>query len=174
MENSIIIGQYTIEVNESELTAKCWKTKKTGSIYVVFNYRFKTVEIMTKYVTNYAKSIFDNICQKQQQKANRLNERKNHGIEVGQIYYNSWGYDQTNVNFYMITSVKGQKIEFVEIAQNAESTKWDYGYTMPDSSKIISEKMTAIATGRQKFKVWKSRYQVSIFDGKPKYYSTGY
>ena len=174
MENSITIGQYTIEVNESELIAKCWRTKKTGSIYVVFNYRFKTAEIMTKYVTNYAKSIFDGICQKQQQKTNRLNDKKNHGIEVGQIYYNSWGYDQTNVNFYMITSVKGQKIEFVEIAQNAESTRWDYGYTMPDTSKIISDKMTAIASGKQKFKVLNARYQVSIFDGKPKYYSTGH
>ena len=129
---------------------------------------------MAKYVTNYAKSIFDGICKKQQQKINRLNDKKNHGIEVGQIYYNSWGYDQTNVDFYMITSVKGQKIEFVKIGQNAESTKWDYGYTMPDATKIISEKTTAIATGKQEFKVWNSRYRVTIFDGKPKYYSTGH
>jgi archaellum component FlaF (FlaF/FlaG flagellin family) len=174
MNNEITIGQYTIQINESELTAKCWETKKTGSIRVMFNYRFITIESMSKYVTDYAKKIFNGICQKQQQQINRINDKKNHGIEVGQIYYNSWGYDQTNVNFYMITSVKGQKIEFVEIAQNAEFTQWDYGYTMPDSSKIISDKMTALATGKQKFKVWKSRYQVSIFDGKPKYFSTGY
>jgi hypothetical protein len=172
MENSITIGQYTIECNEQELTAKCWKTKKTGRITVMFNYRFKTADTMTKYVTDYAKSIFSKMQLDQTRKTERAINKKNHGIEVGQVYYNSWGYEQTNVNFYMVTSVKGQKIEFVEVGQICTSGNYDYGYTAPDTSKVISEKQTAMATGKNTFKVMRSRYSVSLHNGKPKYYST--
>jgi len=173
MENSIAIGQYTIECNEQELTAKCWKTKKTGKITVMFNYRFKTADNMAKYVTDYTKSIFSQMQLQQTRKVQRANDKKNHGIEVGQVYYTSWGYDQTNVSFYLITSVKGQKIEFVKVGQETKDTNWDYGYAMPNTSCIISETMTAMATGKNTFNV-KSRYSARLHNGKPKYYSTGY
>lgn len=30
------------------------------------------------------------------------------GVHVGDIYYTSWGYDQTNVDFYQVVTLKGK------------------------------------------------------------------
>lgn len=30
------------------------------------------------------------------------------GVHVGDIYYSSWGYDQTNVDFYQVVALKGK------------------------------------------------------------------
>lgn len=54
------------------------------------------------------------------QRLNDKNERQSakqairanmqHGFEVGQIYYDSWGYDQTNIDFYQIVEVKAKSV----------------------------------------------------------------
>ena len=51
-------------------------------------------------------------------KAKRARERKQfqHTLKVGEILYSSWGYDQTNIDFYQITKVIGRKVEIREIA----------------------------------------------------------
>lgn len=39
------------------------------------------------------------------------------GVRVGDIYYASWGYEQTNVNFYEVVALKGKKTAVIrEIA----------------------------------------------------------
>ena len=40
-----------------------------------------------------------------------------HGIKVGDIFYASWGYDQTNVDFYQIIEVKGKVVILREIGK---------------------------------------------------------
>lgn len=39
-----------------------------------------------------------------------------HGFVVGDILYSSWGYDQTNVNFYQVTEVRGKEVVIREIS----------------------------------------------------------
>lgn len=55
--------------------------------------------------------------QRQVYKDKRKNERANfqHGFQIGDILYASWGYDQTNVDFYQVTDVKGKEITVREI-----------------------------------------------------------
>lgn len=39
------------------------------------------------------------------------------GVRVGDIFYSSWGYEQTNVNFYEVVALKGKKTAVIrEIA----------------------------------------------------------
>jgi hypothetical protein len=40
-------------------------------------------------------------------------------VKVGTVFYRSWGYDQTNVNFYVVTAVSktGKTATFLEVAQ---------------------------------------------------------
>jgi len=33
-----------------------------------------------------------------------------HPFKVGQIFYNSWGYDQTNIDFYQVIEIKPKSI----------------------------------------------------------------
>lgn len=37
-------------------------------------------------------------------------------LKVGDILYSSWGYDQTNVDFYIVQNVRGRAIDIAEIA----------------------------------------------------------
>ena len=37
-----------------------------------------------------------------------LTEQTNKNL-LGQVFYSSWGYDQTNVNFYQVVALKGKK-----------------------------------------------------------------
>lgn len=50
-------------------------------------------------------------------KAERREARKNvtKGVEIGQIYSYSWGYEQTNVDFYQVIEVKGKTFTIREI-----------------------------------------------------------
>jgi hypothetical protein len=42
--------------------------------------------------------------------------------KVGDLLYTSWGYDQTNVEFYAVTRVSGKRVWVREIAGDSETT----------------------------------------------------
>lgn len=37
-----------------------------------------------------------------------MKDTKNHNFKTGDILYSSWGYDQTNINFYQVTKLVGK------------------------------------------------------------------
>lgn len=53
----------------------------------------------------------------QNEKLKRQEERRNfqHTFQVGDILYASWGYDQTNINFYQVVEDKGKEVVIREI-----------------------------------------------------------
>ena len=63
-----------------------------------------------------------------ERKTARMTERKaaGHGLTAGQILVSSWGYDQTNVDFYIVTRLAGRKSVYLrKLAQNTvEVTGW--------------------------------------------------
>lgn len=55
--------------------------------------------------------------------AERRKERSApHGFEPGQLFYASWGYDQSNINYYRLEKLKGKTM----------------GYIVPVASKLVS------------------------------------
>ncbi len=49
-----------------------------------------------------------------------MNERS-HPLEVGSVLYTSWGYDQTNVDFYRVDELKGKSmVRLVPVSKKAE------------------------------------------------------
>lgn len=40
-------------------------------------------------------------------------------LEIGSILYTSWGYEQTNINFYQIVDIKGKTLKIQEINYNS-------------------------------------------------------
>lgn len=52
-------------------------------------------------------------------KIKRQEERKQfqHGLQVGDILVSSWGYDQTNIDFYQVVAVYGKAIGIREIGK---------------------------------------------------------
>ena len=57
---------------------------------------------------------------------------KPHGLKVGDVLRSSWGYDQTNIDFYQVTALVGsQSVEFRPIAQESEQTEHMQGECVP-------------------------------------------
>lgn len=52
-------------------------------------------------------------------------------LKAGDILYTSWGYDQTNVEFFAVTKVSGRRIWVREIASDYEATGFMSGKTWP-------------------------------------------
>lgn len=72
-----------------------------------------------------------NVQRKAQNSAERAAPNK---LQVGHILVSSWGYDQTNVDFYEVTRVMGQSVELVKIGANNTSHGWaghDTGHAIP-------------------------------------------
>lgn len=62
-----------------------------------------------------------------------------HGLKLGDVFQCSWGYDQTNIDYYEITKVSGKSVEVREIAQLRETTAWEQGECVPAPGHYISE-----------------------------------
>lgn len=104
------------------------------------------------------------------QKAKRMQERKDykHDYVVGDILYSSWGYDQTNVNFYQVIAVVGKQVTLREVASKTvrSDRSAEYVAAMPDRfvgppiKKMVQQGgMVNIDSSQRAYK----------WDGKPKY-----
>ena len=51
--------------------------------------------------------------------------------EVGQIFKYSWGYDQTNVDYYEVQKVKGKSMIVCKIGAHTDATGWAMGKSTP-------------------------------------------
>ena len=54
-----------------------------------------------------------------------------HSLKVGDILQTSWGYDQTNVEFFEVTEVRGKHVVVREVAQLVEETGFMSGTCAP-------------------------------------------
>lgn len=119
-------------------------------------------------------------------KAERAAERKafRHDTKVGDIYVASWGYEQTNVNFYEVTALVGETmVELREIAgEDVDRPSGPMsGYTKPKPGAFLSPRYDGDDTGlpmRRRvgaygIKIDETRH-AHKWDGKPTYWSSYY
>ena len=83
------------------------------------------------------------------------------GIEVGHIFVSSWGYDQTNIDFYEVVKVSGAMATIRKIEKRLVSGRGDATeYVEPIRGRFVGEPM------RRRVKEMtmggKKRYYVSI------------
>ena len=54
-----------------------------------------------------------------------------YGIKVGDIWRCSWGYEQTNIDFYEVTRITRCSVELTAIKHTTEQDTWGSGKAMP-------------------------------------------
>ena len=83
-----------------------------------FHYSFKSEERRAEHIRHYAEGQAATL----ESKAARKQERNyfEHTLKVGQIMRNSWGYDQTNVDYFQVTKIISPKM--VEIRPISQRT----------------------------------------------------
>ena len=70
-------------------------------------------------------------------KARRKERNKPHSFEVGQMFYCSWGYDQTNIDYYMLVELKGKCMGYiVPIGAKTVSSNPPQDMVVPDPEHI--------------------------------------
>jgi hypothetical protein len=93
----------------------------------------------------------------------------------GEILYDSWGYDQTNVDFYQVVKVGAKSVKVREVAMKnvGEAQRGDYGYCEAVKDSFVSEKVSTkiLKLSRDGKNIYVG--DLSIWDGQPKYYSWG-
>lgn len=78
---------------------------------IELNYHYRSIEQMVKSVTQFFSDRYKWKKQKLDYKENKQKQQEeglsniNELIKVGDIFYSSWGYDQTNVDFYQVLDV---------------------------------------------------------------------
>lgn len=112
------------------------------------------------------------------------------GIKPGDIFYNSWGYDQTNVDFYEVVRVTACKAEIRPIGLLCESNAGPHDNVVPNRTvtrewdTILNierddERKTKLCTvkrgwrGEPSIVLESGHHWASRWDGRPKY-QTGY
>jgi hypothetical protein len=61
--------------------------------------------------------------------------------KVGEILYNSWGYDQTNIDFYEVVEVKGRSVMLRPVAGETTETGFMCGHKTPRPGEFCGEPM---------------------------------
>lgn len=96
--------------------------------------------------------------QAEERKAERRAQRNQpHDVKLGDIFQCTWGYDQTNIDYYQVTKIVGTAfVEVREIARQSEQTEWLQGNCVPAPGKFIGDvmrKKISVACNEPSFRV---------------------
>jgi hypothetical protein len=103
-------------------------------------YRYKSVEdrdaSKTKYILAEKKFFIEKEMEKKRKK--KIAKEELASLSIGDIFVSSWGYEQTNVDFFQLISLKGQTGEFKSISYHTiEVTGPMSEYVRPSPNEFV-------------------------------------
>lgn len=127
-----------IEVFVGESNGKFYAIGYKGkSIKPNFHHWFRSIEFRNTFITKFVDDTQKSVDSKAALRAERYQARN---LVVGDILYSTWGYEQTNVDYYQVTALVGKSsVEVREIGQLREASGHDTGYSVPVPDQFIGE-----------------------------------
>jgi len=123
-----------------------------GTVKFTENYRFTSIEHRLKWLNekiDFCKKWVEADKKTAEFKAKAKTEYKM-PFNQGDILYSSWGYEQTNVDFYQVIEVKGKSLILHEIAgEMIEQNRGDYGRVKPLKDHFCKDKKPFLKQVRQ-------------------------
>ena len=122
--------------------------KNKGTLKYIKRYFYRSVEQRDQSARETIESYTKQIQSKAEYKATKLAAAKSidRTSLVGKIFYASWGYEQTNIDFFQVVSVKAKQVTIREIA--AESILDSEGFMCdrckPCPNEFIGEPLTKL------------------------------
>lgn len=103
----------------------------------IWHYRFTSIEQRNKEIEN----TFAKLNTRKEAKEAKRAEKKAlvHDVKAGDIFKCSWGYDQTNIDFYQVIEVKGKMAILCEIGQSREESGFLQGKCVPVPNRFIGK-----------------------------------
>jgi hypothetical protein len=120
-----------------------------------FRYRFGSQQHADKYRQDW----YDGLVKRATEKAARKAAAEQAGcpLAVGDVLVSSWGYDQTNYDYYQVTRLVGRKsVEIRQIAASSEETESMRGQCVPLKGHFVGDAMVRRVTesGGVKVRNW--------------------
>lgn len=144
-----------------------------------FNYRFRLESSRASWVADWLQKQDAAAAYRAEKKAERKAEAaKPHNLKPGDILSSSWGYDQTNIDYYQVVGLIGSSMVYIrEIGCESVQDGFMQGESVPCSGKFIGERMRKkVAAGGDSVKVrdwgvWARKMNPVIVAGMPIYRS---
>lgn len=135
-----------------------------------FHYHWRSEARRTEYVGQFFEGIRSHLAYTAKRRADAS---KPHAWEKGLILYGSWGYDQTNVDFFEVVRIVGKNMVEVEQIGSQAATDATEGFM---STSVVPD--PEVRTGKiTKHKVVRGSIKSPVYgnawpwDGKPRYCS---
>lgn len=168
------------KIIENNILICLWVSPRNNIVAAGFSGRRRKADFFYKYsdeekrniaVNKYLESQKEQLADKEKRKAEKLSYQ--HDYKIGDILYSSWGYDQTNVDFYQVVAVPSSKsIKIRQLAReivHADNSMSSDVIALKDNF-ISDEVMKRVKLGGiVKIHDCANAYR---WDGKPKYSSS--
>lgn len=139
---------YTLSIDNQELAIKVYI--KDGAVIgglcfvgkavkPTWYYRFKSIEQRQAEIDKTLKDVTDRLSRKNAAKASKAIATANHGVTVGDVFRCSWGYDQTNIDYYEVIAVTGKTATICRIGCLSEETGFLQGNSVPQLGAFIGK-----------------------------------
>jgi hypothetical protein len=140
-----------------------------------YHVKFKNDDDVLLFITKQKQQESDRVIQSNLWLKNK--EKENEQIQTGSILYSSWGYEQTNIDFYEVIERKNRTILMQEIGQKRTfaiingSAYNDRGSCVPDNTHKKGEPFKKLISKRGYINLasYKGCY---LYDGIPKSWSS--
>lgn len=112
----------------------------------VWHYRFRNEQDFEREVESTAQARRMTL----QHKVDKMLDRRmrQHDLKVGDILVSSWGYDQTNIDFYEVTSIIGKQVTIREIATRFTEQNGPAGNkVVPIPGRYVGPEMRKLPSG---------------------------
>lgn len=169
------------EIRDAESDAVAYTYERDGVPYALafhgkaakpdWNYRFRSAESRAVKIAEHAESQRASARYRVERKAARQVPAK---LNVGDILVSSWGYDQTNVDFYQVTATIGARtVELRPIGAESEETGFMSGKCSAVKDQFTGPAFRARVSHGDSVNVGDSyKRSASPWDGRSRYWSS--
>jgi hypothetical protein len=153
--SSVKVGNYRFEIYEEIVELSSGNIKKylakkflmtpKGKYQkekCLFFFGFKEESARDEKVSKEIDNITANLITLENEKAQKKEAQKNlvNPFKVGSLFYDSWGYDQTNIDFFQVVEVKPKSLVLRKISQiQTESAGFMCEYVVANPDSFIGE-----------------------------------
>lgn len=124
----------------------CLLAFKGKSLKPVIYNRYRSENRRDKEADNFINSVMQS---KKNKEARKASKKQKHTLEVGDVLRASWGYDQTNIDYYEVVALNGKTMVTVRpIEQEREHDLWMQGSCTPKPGHYIGDPMRRRVNGQ--------------------------
>ena len=133
------LGLEVYGIYSPKVLAICYAGKRSKSDWY---YRFSNVECLNKKIEQTIEGLNAAIAAKMEKKVLRT---KKADVSVGDVFKASWGYDQTNIDYYQVVSVIGKMVEVCKIGSEGQDDCFMSGMCVPVVNNFIGKPFKKLA-----------------------------